>query len=1084
MALYSKALTVQDKDTGDKPAVINLISSDSLSLSKFTAVNYILPFSFIKLLFALAFLLKLLGWKSTLVAVIATVGTVPIHKWVVKNERAAKKRVTVARDKKTKVVSEALHALRHIKFSALESQWEERIDLCRREELERLRENFIAANIRSVWKVASPFLVAAVAVCSYAYTENNVSSSIIFTIIELLPHLQGTLGTLPVAFQDYFGSRVNAKRIEEFLKEPDLKKILDPSPDGNVTFQDACIAWPSEEQNDQKSVILPNRFILSDVNIKFPTGELSIIHGETGSGKSLLLSAIIGEVDLLRGQVESPASKQPVAFVSQTPWLQNATVKENILFGSSFEEVRYLKVLRACALETDLAALKLGDQTYIGLRGVKLSGGQRARVALARALYSQARLIVLDDIFAALDSHVSRQIMGALTGELCQGRTRILATHQVSLCSPTAKYIVEIHNKTTRARTIDSNELKPYQPEPVDTGLDESKKNTPKPIRSTPRGKVPKAGTDLDAFKRFFADAGGLGFVSIFVIGLVVKQIVVASTTRALGRINSARIGIKPDDLYNSKGSSTHNYLYIYLLGSLSAVVMEFLFNFHMYSGSLRASKALFRRMTAKVIRMPLLWLDSTPIGDMLKRFNADMRLVDDFLLEAVSGTSDSFVKLMIVMCIGMYNSIYTSCLTMGLLYWCFQVAKSYNQARRTIKIGESDSNADILEYFTTSMSGVSTIRAFGATDQFMDQMHRRVDNLSTVRRHFWIFNRWLGLQMSFAGILFTTGTGIILLSTTSMLDASLMGVALTFSMGFSKASFDAANSFGMLERYTGYASNIVAYTELATERQGGIEVTPDWPPRGKIEVKELNVRYSPDLPLVLKNVSFSVNPGQRIGIVGRTGAGKSSLTLALLRFMDAQSGSIYIDGIDISTIKLQSLRSKVGFIPQDPVLFSGTIQSNLDYFNEFPRNKLNGALQRVKLLTEKGEEESGSFSLESKVTAGGTNMSQGQRQLLCLARILVRDQKIVILDEATSSVDDQTDFLIQDTIRNELNRTLIVVAHRLRTIASFDKVIVIHEGQIGEAGTPAELLRAKELFYNLVRESEDREFVINTALQ
>lgn len=367
-----------------------------------------------------------------------------------------------------------------------------------------------------------------------------------------------------------------------------------------------------------------------------------------------------------------------------------------------------------------------------------------------------------------------------------------------------------------------------------------------------------------------------------------------------------------------------------------------------------------------------------------------------------------------------------------------------------------------------------------------MEQMHHRLDKLSTVRRHFWIFNRWLGLQMSLAGILFTTGTGIILLSTRSksMLDASLVGFALTFSMGFSKATFNAANSFGVLERYMGSASNIVAYSKLTTEQQDGSEVTADWPPHGQVEVQGLSAAYSPSLPLVLKEVSFSVNAGQRIGIVGRTGAGKSSLTLALLRFMDPSSGSICIDGLDISTIKLQSLRYKLGFIPQDPVLFSGTIRSNLDYFNQFSKEKLNEALWRVKLLTGEDQKESGSFTLDSQVTAGGANMSQGQRQLLCLARILARDPKIVILDEATSSVDDQTDALIQDAIRNELSRTLIVVAHRLRTIASFDKVIVIHEGQVGEIGTPAELLKTKGLFYDLVQESEDKEFVTRVAFE
>lgn len=399
------------------------------------------------------------------------------------------------------------------------------------------------------------------------------------------------------------------------------------------------------------------------------------------------------------------------------------------------------------------------------------------------------------------------------------------------------------------------------------------------------------------------------------------------------------------------------------------------------------------------------------------------------------------------------------------------------------MKRGETEGNAEILECFTTVTTGVSTIRAFGVVDNFMNQMHSHVDKLSIARRHFWIFNRWLGLQMSLMGIILSTGTGFLLLSSNSILDASSVGFSLTFSMGFAHATFTAVNNFGMLETYMNAGVGIISYSKLKAEEQGGNEVPTDWPSRGEVEVKGLSISYSPDLPLVLSDISISVGAGQRIGIVGRTGAGKSSLTLALLRLINPQCGSILIDGVDISTIKLRSLRSKVAFLPQDPVLFSGTIRSNLDYFREVSKDKLNEVLRRVKLLSENDNEKTGLFTLESPISAGGANMSQGQRQLLCLARILIRDPGIIILDEATSAVDNETDSWIQDTIRNEVNRTLIVVAHRLRTIASFDKVIVIDDGRIGETGTPAELLRAKGLFYDLVQQSEDKEFVTNSVL-
>lgn len=427
------------------------------------------------------------------------------------------------------------------------------------------------------------------------------------------------------------------------------------------------------------------------------------------------------------------------------------------------------------------------------------------------------------------------------------------------------------------------------------------------------------------------------------------------------------------------------------------------------------------------------------------------------------------------------YTSMYTSFLTVALLLWCSQVIRSYLNARSMVKSADAGPAAAILEHFTSSAAGMSTIRAFGAVEGSIAQMHKYVDRLSTARRHFWIFNRWLGLQLSISGILFTLGTGTILLLSKSAIDTSLLGFSLTFSMGFSSAIFKAVDKFGSLETYMDATGAVIKYTELKMEDQGGNEVPKDWPSKGEVEVKRLNVAYSPDLPLVLKDVFFTVKAGTRIGIVGRTGAGKSSLTLSLLRLLEIGSGSILIDGIDISTIKLQALRSRIAFIPQDPVLFSGTVRSNLDYFKRIPEEKLDEAIRRVGLW---GDEKAGLFTLDSPISAGGTNMSQGQRQLLCLARVLIKNPKIIILDEATSAVDNKTDLLIQDTIRGEFSGTLIAVAHRLRTIAGFDQVMVLSDGKVAEIGTPGQLLRDRGLFFDLVQDSQDREFLVDRILK
>ncbi|OJJ42630.1 hypothetical protein ASPZODRAFT_76575 [Penicilliopsis zonata CBS 506.65] len=1084
MAIFHKALRMKDSSNTSStvenskkksPEAINLLTSDTVSFSKFTAVNHVLPFSCLELLLAGCFLFRLLGWQGTLAAAVVTAGCYPIHSAVVRGEQQAQKKLTTARDKKIRTVTEALHALRQIKFHALEDPWEASLAAVREEELQCVRRCFIASNVRSVWKVASPLLVASAAVITTTslHEGGDIPVSAIFPLLELLPHLQASLGVIPLVVQDYLGARSNARRMEAFLNREEQKSILSPSLSGRLEFHNASIAWPAGDDSagaEKEKAI--RRFSLAGINLDFPVGEMSVVHGKTGCGKSLLLAAALGEADLLDGRIEVPMvnGKTPgTAFVSQTPWLQNSTLRDNILFGSPLEASRYEQVLAACALHPDLAALPDGDETLIGLRGVKLSGGQRVRVALARALYSTAPVLVLDDILASLDVHVARHVFfRALTGELCRGRTRIMATHQLDLCLPNAQYLVEIHDdytitgQTTHHLSIDR---------PVDLEVDadwkphsaEEKKKKKKKNERTKKIEDKSTlshSSDMKVYKAYFKAAGGLTFTCIYLGGLISKQLAGALTTGS----------IRSDPR-------------LYLFSSLLCVLLEVGFNLHRSAGSLRASRGLFRAITARVLRMPLLWLDSTPIGEMLKRFSTDTRMVDTFVLSTLSQCADCLVKMMVIISVGMYTSKYTSVLTLALVYASVQAGRRYLAARKTVAQAEAHTTAEILDLFTSSVSGVSTIRPFGAVNRFVEEMHDRIDALSTARRHFWMFNRWIALQMSLLAILFSVGMGAIGLLIS--IESSVLGFALAFSSAFSGTLFTAANGFGQLETFMGGASGVVAYSQLETEDQGGLDAPPNWPSKGELQARGLTVSYSPDLDPALKDISFAIGAGQRVGIVGRTGAGKSSLTLALLRLVEPQAGSIHIDGIDISTIKLHALRSRIAFVPQDPVLFSGTVRSNLDYFHRLSDDTLEEALRRVGLLVDKDKinEKSGLYTLDSPISTGGTNMSQGQRQLLCLARILIHEPKIVILDEATSAVDNKTDSLIQDTLwmEQEIGRTLIVVAHRLRTVVSFDQLIVLAEGKIVEMGRPADLWKRRGSFYELVQNSGDRDFLSQT---
>lgn len=659
------------------PDAINLVLSDANLLAKFTSVNYLIGSTILKLISTAFFLLNLLGWQSCLVAIATTMLCLSVQTVTVKRLHAARKILEASRGRTTRVMKEALYALREIKFSSLEAPWEAHINTVREDELKHLYWTHRATTLRRVWGTTTPFLIATASISTYLYMGGQATPSIVFPMVTVLPQLQETMRQTPLVLLDYYVSITTSRRLDKYLASPEQENVLEPSPDGQVLFQDAAIAWPSNGAGQsgvtsgKPGAAAAQRFSLHDLNLTFPTGELSIISGKTGTGKSLLLAAILGEVDLLDGHIKAPsiADNLPVAYVSQTPWLQSTTIKDNILFGHNFNKQRYNAVLAACALLPDLATMADGDQTQIGLKGVKLSGGQRARLAFARALYSPAQLLVIDDIFSAVDTHVSNAILDALTGNLCKGRSRILVTHHVSLCLPSTRYLVHIENNTIAyagkpesAKEIEQITSKDFVELEVMTEEDEVGLNDNK---SSANGKkldeIPKyknSRSDLSLYRRFFSAAGGFTFVFFWIAGLVFTGLLDALTSYLLGRVKSIDAAQKPEPTQSptpitSYTSSLQHNLQLYLGNSLLLIAVECISSQHAQSGSLRTSRLLFRQMTFRVLRMPLWWLDATPFGQTFRTFTMDARSVDDWALAIMSDCANGFVKLTIIICIG-----------------------------------------------------------------------------------------------------------------------------------------------------------------------------------------------------------------------------------------------------------------------------------------------------------------------------------------------------------------------------------------------------------------------------------------------
>ncbi|KAH6853494.1 P-loop containing nucleoside triphosphate hydrolase protein [Chaetomium sp. MPI-CAGE-AT-0009] len=1160
----------------NKQSTVNLIGVDGNRVADFCGFQNLFPGSLFELVVSLIFLLNLLGWKPLLAGFSAMVAILPANIYFSKRYSASQDRLMKVRDEKLEVVTEALQGIRQIKFSALEPEWEAKIGTVRERELSAVWSVFMNDTMLIGCWVTSPILLSAISLAVYAAVNGSLTPSVAFVSLGVFKSLEMTLSVVPELMTDLLDAWVSINRIEKYLNSPEVEKFSKDSDE--VSFDNASIAWPSDEDVDEA-----DKFVLRNINVTFPQGELSVISGKTGTGKSLMLAAILGEVDLLGGTLYVPrapplserhddkANKsnwiipKAIAYVAQIPWIENASIKDNILFGLPYDDERYNKTVEVCALKKDLEMLGDGENTEIGANGINLSGGQKWRVTLARAIYSRAGILVLDDIFSAVDAHVGRHIFEqCLNGELAAGRTRILVTHHVSLCEPKTKFLMELgdgrvlhsgllselreegtlqkiksngqtageeNEAEELATAVNSDYSSVEEPEQDGAGA-----NTLKKVPS----KVPEARKFVEEetreqgavkghiYSTYLKDSGGFFFwafavcifmsVQAFTLGRSWWLKIWTSTYEEHGtpvpNISSEygysytqslrqSIHVMSAPSVKVQGSLVY-YLGIYVALAVVSSMIGTLKYPYVYLGSLRASRKLFTKLNFTVLRAPIRWLDTVPVGRILNRYTADFNTLDSQLASSVSFGASSFLGLMGVVASGFFVSSYIVLLATVLLLVCLYYALRYLNGARPVKRLESTTKSPVFEQFGSALTGVTTIRGFDKSQAYVERMYRKIDDYSTATWHLWLFNRWMGWRMSLVGSFFASFVAVLILLTPGM-NSALAGFALAFALDFSSSVMWTIRLYANLELNMNAAERIVEYTELPTEALDGKSAPAAWPTEGRIEVNDLVVAYAPDLPPVLKGLTFSINRNERIGVVGRTGAGKSSLTLALFRFLEARSGSVHIDGLDISKIKLHDLRSRLAIIPQDPVLFSGTVRSNLDPFDHHSDTELRESLERVHLIgssthtptptsgassgsttpvdpssTSTSPKNSNPFAdLSSAISEGGLNLSQGQRQLLCLARAIVSRPRVMVLDEATSAVDMHTDALIQRSIREEFtDATLLVIAHRLSTIADFDRVLVLSDGRVAEFGTPRELWEMGEggMFRGMCEESGERD--------
>ena len=1152
-----------------RQGIINLIGVDTKRISDFFTFYYLYSQCLAKLCVSIIFLTDLIGWKSLLAGFGVFIVLLPSNLVVAAAYTRTQDMLMSARDKKMVVVSEALQGIRQIKFSSLEIPWQAKIGQKRDIELTKQWRTFcLNTALIGVW-LLGPLALSAVSLAVYAILHQGLSASVAFTTISIFTSIEMTLAIIPELTSEGLEAWVSARRISEFLNAPEQVDYTTPA--NRISLVDASITWPSDSQVDDSQADQRDKFVLEGVTLNFPNKELSVISGKTGSGKSLLLASIIREAERMRGTVNVPKAPTPserhddkanksdwilhsaMAFVAQIPFIENATIRDNVLFGLPYDSGRYRRVLAACALEKDLDTFPDGDLTDIGANGVNLSGGQKWRISFARALYSRAGILVLDDIFSAVDAHVGRHLLeNALIGELGKDRTRILVTHHVALCLPYTRYLVNLSDgRIDYAGGVDDLRKKGLldsfrspqhsellDRETIDTDYDNTKQDPKQSSVSNGRivdramtngsAKIDTGGFDTRALKQpkkfneaesresgnvkfavyqaYFRKTGRVWFWAMILILFVGNQSLILGRSWWISQwARSTRHEVKTSmfctiQWHNYAESPIGvqaeirlwHYLWIYLGLSLLLCLFGVSKYYFIYIGSIRASRQLFDKFCYTVLRAPLRWFDTVPVGRILNRFTADFLLIDSKLCNDFAFLLYEAIQLLGIIGAAFFVSPWMLLAAGLLLVPGLLVALKFLPGAREVKRLESNAKSPIFELFGTALAGIGTIRAFGRTEAYIERMFQRIDEHARTFWYLWLFNRWIMFWLNNVGALFSVLIAAVVVMNKTV-DAALAGFALSFALQYSAALVWSIRQYASVELSMNATERVLEYSHIPIEDDSGaLDAPAAWPTQGRLEVDGLSVAYAADLPPVLKNLSFTVEPNQRVGVVGRTGAGKSSLTLALFRFLQIRSGTVHIDGLNIVDLKLHDLRSRLAIIPQDPILFSGTLRSNLDPFGDYTDAELFDALARVHLIpspspsgtqtpatmsTTKPNVNNMFTSLSTPITTGGYNLSQGQRQLLALARAIVSRPKILVLDEATSAVDMTTDALIQRSIREEFNNTtMLVIAHRLSTVVDFDKILVMDAGKAVEFGTAQELMNIEGgIWRGLVEGSGER---------
>ncbi|GAA6015718.1 hypothetical protein JCM10207_008773 [Rhodosporidiobolus poonsookiae] len=1115
-AAYRKAMRMSPKarihNTNAK-----LVSHISTSISRIEWAATFVHFSWtciIQLIEIIVILLCTIGVTS-LAGIAFVCISLPAQTWAMKQLFRSRQKTQVHTDDRIKTISELLSGIKIVKFFAWESPLLEKVANSRRKELGGLRKMLSIRAATQALALTIPTLASVVVFAVYAATGHTQDPAEIWTSLSLLNILRFPLMLLPNSLStsaDAYSALKNLIPVYTAEELPEDRVHVEDDLPVAIKVEQASFVWETAEPpasgggrdkkggkkaegrkdkgaEEKKEGKEEKPSELLDINLEVARGELLCVVGSVGSGKSSLLQGLVGEMRKTSGSVTF--GSRSIGYCAQSAWIFNATLRENILFGRDFEEKRYWECVRAASLLADFDQLPAGDMTEIGEKGINLSGGQRQRVSIARTLYFDADIILFDDPLSAVDAHVGAAIFENAIQGMLKEKTVVLVTHALQYLPAADNVLVMENGRIVERGHFDdlisaNSSFSRFAREYGVTSAAEAKKEVKVAAKAEPKGEAAGGGPSnkplmskeeqasgtisLKTWRAYASAAHGIYTVPLLVLSLVAMGASQVLSNFSLVWWQNGTFGL---------GESGFSGLYAGL--GISVAAATFIMGLATVWFGTAAARNLHHYALQRVVRAPTGWYDKTPQGRIINRFAKDTDSVDNRLNDSLRMCLATIAQLVasIVMIAIVYQWFLIPVAAIFIIYYF--TSNFYRATARTIKRLDNNLRSFLYAWFSESLTGLSTIRAFGEQERYLRGLESTVDVENRAALLTVINQRWLAIRLDTMGALLTFVVAIVAVAERTSIPASQTGLILSTVLGMQQAVTMLVRQNAEVENNMASAERLIYFSkELEQEAPAVIPdrtTPPEWPQRGAISFQNAELRYRPELPTVLHDFSLEIKQGEKIGVVGRTGAGKSTLIQALFRIIELSQGRIEIDGLDIKSLGLQQLRQRLAIIPQEPVLFNGTIRSNLDPFSEYDDARLYDALRRSWLVDRTdnadGSGQASRFSLDSKVEDEGANMSVGERSLVSLARALVKDSKIVCLDEATASVDLETDSRIQATIRSEFkDKTLLTIAHRISTILSYDRILVMEHGRVDSFATPLELFDSEGIFSSLCHQS------------